>query len=144
MFAFGLGEELVDKSIGKFRMTTLNAETGDQIDHKIIKCSESDFCQEMFANHRPETLYYPEQSADNDISDFESDTSIVFENCNGYFDCASPDEIEKYLRDKTFRFPAIQSIYDSEGEKGETSLTHEVIDNLIYPNLPDFRMHMIV
>ena len=46
------------------------------------------------------------------------------------------------MRNKTFRFPAVSYIYDSENETDGASLITEISDNLIYPVLPDISMQI--
>ena len=44
------------------------------------------------------------------------------------------------MQDKTFKFPMVQAVFDSDAEIWEEQMVNEVKDNLIYPYLPELRM----
>ena len=142
IFAFGLGDEAVDKSIGEFK---LRRESRDAVKYLEIElCSDNEFCALKFENHHPETLYFAKNLIeDSDENKINQELVISFEICSGKPECAdSPQLIDDYLDGKTFHFPSVQYMFDSSTKSVESWLTTEIEDNLIYPYLAYFKMEM--
>ena len=64
--------------------------------------------------------------------------------CSGETWCETRDKIDDYLTGKTFRFPAIQKVFDPEPEQGASTMITGVKEGIIYPYLPDYSVVMNV
>ena len=79
MFAFGLGDTHVHKSVGEFKLVRLNESKEVVHQYQIVRCELDYLCRESFANDNHEALYYASRIDQEDLElDLETDLHLSF------------------------------------------------------------------
>ena len=94
IFAFGLGDTPIEKSIGQFKVKLATKPNGDATETKtefpVELCSSNTICADLFRDHFPESLYFPKDYTGEIDFNFENELTISFETCSEEPECVTP------------------------------------------------------
>ena len=95
LFAFGIGDELISRSVGQFKLVRVSQNNEIVHRYQILRCEYDAACRDTFADRNPDALYFVSKIDEEDLKfDLEDQLRLTFEFCKDEFFCVDDPEAE--------------------------------------------------